>query len=160
MLVDDSVRYAHDCKDADIPVILFGNYAWNAGKHESLNRAHNWSQAVQQIFQQFPDVCLVSAPDHELTIKRRGVASKITRQITETLQASEGVRCSATGDAIPVLLQVLNQLETQGTVQVLDIKTYARPSRSKPKNIVGELFVHVHRSQQMIESVRTHRFTL
>lgn len=46
-LVDDSAHYAADCARNDVPVILFGDYAWNRGdrhhKHELVHRAKDWT---------------------------------------------------------------------------------------------------------------------
>ncbi|CAM9154489.1 unnamed protein product, partial [Ectocarpus fasciculatus] len=47
LLIDDSLTYAVDCSSHDIPVILFGNYAWNRGsvpekKAHLVSRVNSW----------------------------------------------------------------------------------------------------------------------
>ncbi|KAG5190639.1 hypothetical protein JKP88DRAFT_232053 [Tribonema minus] len=45
LLIDDSMRYATQCASAGIPVVLFGDYAWNAGKAPAgVQRASDWAQ--------------------------------------------------------------------------------------------------------------------
>lgn len=159
MLVDDSVRYAQNCQQQDIPVILFGNYAWNAHAHDGLQRAHNWSQAVQMIFAYFPDHCCLSVTDHELHLKRRGMASKFAQKAKELLEDADGIKLRATGNAIPSLLQIVEELQGEGKAEILDIKTSSRQG-PKPGDILGEMMVHVHRTQQAIEDARKHKFNL
>ena len=53
-LIDDSYSYAKECAQAGIPVVLFGDYAWNRigdvsalnAEQELVHRAHSWSEAV------------------------------------------------------------------------------------------------------------------
>lgn len=159
MLVDDSVRYAQNCQRQDIPVILFGNYAWNAGDHDNLRRAHNWSEAVQMIFAYFPDYCFASVTDHEFHLKRRGMTSKLVQKTKALLEEADGIKFRATGNAIPALLQIVEALQADDRAEVLDIKTSSSQGR-KPGDILGEIMVHVHRSLAAIEDVRKHQFTL
>src|SRR3546814_539521 len=111
MLVDDSVRYAQNCQQQDIPVILFGNYAWNAGNHGSLQRAHSWSEAVQMIFAYSPDHCFLSVTDHDFHLKRRGMSPKLAQKARALLGDADGIKFRATGYAIPSLLQIIEDLQ-------------------------------------------------
>ena len=54
-LIDDSAGYAHDCANSDIPVILFGNYAWNnsAADHELILRARDWHEVHDHVMNRF-----------------------------------------------------------------------------------------------------------
>lgn len=44
LLIDDSLKYASQCAAAGIPVVLFGDYAWNQGAVPSgVNRVSTWA---------------------------------------------------------------------------------------------------------------------
>lgn len=57
LLIDDSFHYAVECAQAGIPVILFGDYAWNrSGDVSHLNqdrdlvvRVSTWAETVHQV---------------------------------------------------------------------------------------------------------------
>lgn len=55
LLIDDSSRYANECAAAGIPVILYGNYAWNTDEVTSsvpcIRRCASWSTVLETVQQ-------------------------------------------------------------------------------------------------------------
>lgn len=62
-LVDDSANYALDCAGHKLPVLLFGNYAWNTNDdlnmvlaaHNCVHRVSNWTEAGAMLDKLFID---------------------------------------------------------------------------------------------------------
>ena len=51
-LIDDSLDYAKQCAEHDIPVFLFGHYAWNATAEKLsplITRVHTWRMVAQLV---------------------------------------------------------------------------------------------------------------
>lgn len=51
-LIDDHIAYAKQCANANIPVFLFGNYAWNQSSEkldDRITRVANWRMVAQVV---------------------------------------------------------------------------------------------------------------
>lgn len=55
LLIDDCLEYALDCAQADISVMLFGNYPWNQARAlpSQITRVNDWKATLSAVYAHF-----------------------------------------------------------------------------------------------------------
>ena len=98
LLIDDSLQYAYQCHQADIPVILFGEYAWNQ-KHSVQTTLFNDGDVMITSFH--PDThnveTLVSNTTNT-TVPDAMTTTVATAAVTTTTAATTNTSSSSTVD--------------------------------------------------------------
>ena len=63
------------------------------------------------------------------------LTAELAQKAKALLEDADGIKLRATGNAVPSLLQIVEELQGEGTAEVLDIKTSSRQGQ-KPGDIV------------------------
>lgn len=98
ILIDDSITYACQCAAVGIPVVLFGNYAWNTSSGDKelpslVRRVHDWAAAEEFLVSFLRSTSSSSGQPKSPTSLARDVlidASKGGRNVVGVIQLCSG----------------------------------------------------------------------